>query len=309
MENRTTIVTALFDLKQRHHRPIETYLTWFGQVLTLRVPMVIYVEPQYVDFVRSTRDDQLAYTKVVATSLSTLETSKLNRRIQHILAHASFKQGRSRPDRPEVNISLYNVICFNKINWLFQEAHSNNFGQQYFLWLDAGYGHGGPLIQHYAGSIWPAPLKEPALNDDRLHLLQIRPFPGNLYENEGSRYHEHSIYQAGGCFGGTAQAIAHVHKKYSVILEDTLSQGLIDDDQAVMTSVYAEHPHLFHNVGPTYGNYFEMLNYLGTKQRVRRSLKGLLQYHSRRLLKQTRKRMFPVPVPTSLDFCRSFSLK
>lgn len=288
MKYTATVVTALFDIKRgkltgKEARSIETYLTWFKNVLTLQAPMVIYIEPMYKDFILEHRKPMLEYTRIVETPISALENSELNARVQAIIKKADFKNDRHRLDRPELNLSLYNTICYNKINWLVEEINRPTFPCKYFIWMDAGYMHGSPMIKKFTDRIWPDPVSVKVLDDNRIHILCIRPVTPDLLKDETGRFLKHRIFHSGGAFAGTAQAISTYAIKYGNVLDKLLEREIMDDDQSVITSVYVRYPELFSNVGPTYGNYFEFLNYLGPYGRIRCNYKGYIQHKLRKL--------------------------
>ena len=80
--NDITLVTGLFDigrgkkvdqLAEYQQRPFKEYLRSFERVLALDVPMCVYIEPQYEDFVWKNRDT--TQTSVIVRDLDYIRTN------------------------------------------------------------------------------------------------------------------------------------------------------------------------------------------------------------------------------------------
>ncbi len=268
-----TLVTALFDIGRDglalcERRTIGEYLSFMQLILSFQTPIVAYLGPELVQQVRKLRGDRPLEVRSVATE-------ELTSYPHYQRIDALRREPRRRPERPERQLPLYNVVTFKKIDWLEEVARENPFQTNTFLWLDAGYGHGRARPLSYKGRCWPEQTK--GLEDGRLHILQVHPIPRL---SEQVLYDDHRPFLATGCFGGTPESIGRVRHSYHRHLERTLAAGLMDDDQAVMGSVFLQNPSWFRLIGPTFGNYFEMVPHLAG-DRVRKSFRGRLQDYPR----------------------------
>ncbi|HIB67643.1 MAG TPA: hypothetical protein EYO33_21725 [Phycisphaerales bacterium] len=267
-----TVVSALLDIErnfipQPYARSIEEYLEWIGFLLSFPCPVVVFTSPELAGRVKSLRGSKpLEIREITANGLR--QTNLHDRIAALISGDTKFVN----PDRPECYLPLYNGITFRKTEWLRQVAKSNPFQSEYFLWMDAGYGY-GRFKGSKAEGRWPVRLNP--LADDRVHLLQVNPHPGL---DEAQRFRQHKVVFSTACFGGKASAVERLGHAYSLVLNRTLEEALIDDDQAVMTSVYEQDPELFTVVGPTYGRHFEMVRYF-TDGKVSKSPAGWVNEH------------------------------
>ena len=267
-----TVGSALLDIErnfipQPYARSIEEYLEWMSFLLSFPCPVVVFTSPELAGRVKSLRGSKpLEIREITADGLR--QTNLHDRIAALISGDTKFVN----PDRPECYLPLYNGITFRKTEWLRQVAKSNPFQSEYFLWMDAGYGY-GRFKGSKAEGRWPVRLNP--LADDRVHLLQVNPHPGL---DEAQRFRQHKVVFSTACFGGKASAVERLGHAYSLVLNRTLEEALIDDDQAVMTSVYEQDPELFTVVGPTYGRHFEMVRYF-TDGKVSKSPAGWVNEH------------------------------
>ena len=148
--SKVTVVSALFNIDRVDGRKWDEYLEWFDITLKLKVPMVLFVTEDLVDFVRERRgDDQ---TEIIVQSLEDMPYYYLKDNIQDILDSDKYKEDMSDPDRIECKQAMYSVIQYSKFPWLTKAAEVNPFGSDYFFWLDAGasrFFEGYDLSQEY----------------------------------------------------------------------------------------------------------------------------------------------------------------
>ena len=57
MNNKVTIVSALFDIDRVDGRKWDNYLKWFDITLKLQVPMLLFVTQDMVEFIEERRGD------------------------------------------------------------------------------------------------------------------------------------------------------------------------------------------------------------------------------------------------------------
>lgn len=271
-----TVVTALLDVGRKfipapHNRTIETYMDWMGFVLSLPCPVIVFTSSDLAPEIKKRRGTKP--TEIREISSDAIRDTKLHAKIAQLV---SGETNFALPDRPECYLPLHNGVTFRKTEWLRQVAHSNPFQSSYFLWVDAGFGHGRPSSgPHYEN--WPIRLNQ--LSDNKVHLMQLFPIPEI---EEEARFRAHQVIMSTACFGGSDKAVERLGHTYNLVLNRTLDSGLIDDDQAVMTSVYQQDPRLFTLVGPTYGNRYEMLGYFSSGKVAKNPI-GWARSHPKRM--------------------------
>lgn len=116
------------------------------------------------------------------------------------------------------------------------------FGSDYFVWMDVGYGKSSQIVRKFINTTWPDSETMRVMDGNRIHVLQVYPVSDSkdMRQFELKRHLNHEVHHAGGIFGGSRSAINWYSKKYDKILEDRLVQGIVGDDQAVVTSVYTD---------------------------------------------------------------------
>ena len=148
--SKVTFVSALFNIDRVDGRKWDEYLKWFDITLKLKVPMVLFVTEDLVEFVRERRaDDQ---TELIIQSIEEIPYYYLKDTIQKILDSDQYKEDISDPERIECKQAMYSVIQYSKFPWLTKASEVNPFGSDYFFWLDAGasrFFEGYDLSQEY----------------------------------------------------------------------------------------------------------------------------------------------------------------
>jgi len=142
---------------------------------------------------------------------------------------------------PEVCVPLYNVVVNNKVEFLHRTSTENPFFTKYFIWLDSGYGHNKFHIpdKHQ----WnPANYLQLASTDQ----IVINTLQDSLVvENYREFFKAHQDFMDGGLIVGTKKAIQQLYNAYYPMIEEIMSEGIVDDDQYFMTMAYARNKELF----------------------------------------------------------------
>jgi Bacterial protein of unknown function (HtrL_YibB) len=223
------------------------YLDWMRSVLSIRQNMVIFVEASNRDFVADARKALLPHTVIETVDSEALRRSPRYRDIKRII-DAGYMQHATRPQRIELKAPLYAAIMFSKFDWMRAAVDSNPFGTRYFLWMDAGYGHGLDRRFRYrsvVNRVWPSAGKNYRMEDTVLVLgtglhLQHLTLPEMMMT--------HNTVLAGGIWGGDREKLLIVCQRFQEELSWTLEHNLLDDEQSVMSAVYMKYPELFTTV-------------------------------------------------------------
>lgn len=223
------------------------YLEWMRSVLSIRQNMVIFVEESTRDFVTDVRKGLMSHTTVETVNVEDLRRSKWYRETKRII-DGGYMRHATRPQRVELRAPLWPTIMFFKMEWVRAAIKKDPFGTNYFLWMDAGYGHGLDRRFRYRGvvnRVWPSPKKNHRMADTVLVLatgLHVR----HLSHTEMMTSHNHVV--AGGIWGGDRQKLLVFFDLFQEELSTTLEHNLLDDEQSVMSVVYVKHPELFTTV-------------------------------------------------------------
>lgn len=245
-----TIVTALYDIKRSVNgdgRTFDEYLSWFGQTLKVKSPMVVYVSPEHEEFVLSHRKG--LPTKVITQKLEDVPYYYLNQDIQNILDDKTFIEKIGAPSRVECKMSLYNVIIYSKFKWVQETVLNNYFNTEYFMWMDAGLSRffgGVDLSQKYPGDS-----AEEALLDAKDKILiqaSMSPYPDlvNAQETTEEYFWDARTWIMAGLWGGGKDVmLKFIDDIDDVLRNKMIRNGVINNEQNAMAYLYKNNPDMF----------------------------------------------------------------
>lgn len=251
-EMTVTLVTALYDIKRDiagDGRTFDEYLSWFGETLKVKSPMVIFVDESLKDFVEKQRKG--LPTKVITQSLEEAPYYFLNDRIQEVLSDEIYKTKIDVPQRVECKMSLYNVVIYSKFPWVKRVIEENPFNSDYFMWIDAGLsrffeGHGVSTLNPYPSDSAIDTLKE---NEDSV-LIQasMSYYPDLVNANACSEdyFWDARTWIMAGLWGGGAEVlIKFCDMMDEVLQEKMLKNGVINNEQNAMAYLYKNNDDMF----------------------------------------------------------------
>tara|TARA_B100000287_G_scaffold405675_1_gene429433 strand:+ start:938 stop:1732 length:795 start_codon:yes stop_codon:yes gene_type:complete len=220
-----TVVSALFNIDRVDGRKWDEYLKWFDKTLQLKVPMVLFITEDLVEFVEERRGD--LPTELIVDTIDDIPYYHLKDEIQDILDSDEYKENISDPDRIECKQAMYSVIQYSKFPWIKYAVEKNPHDTDYFFWLDAG---GSRFFDNFdLTEQWPS--KEACKSLEEMgesFLLQMNcdyyPDLYNADELDLDYLYDNRSYVLGSLFGG------HKNKIPSVcdIVEDVLINEMIN---------------------------------------------------------------------------------
>lgn len=240
-DQRYTIVTAFFDIKRdswdAFSRPIDFYLNNAKRVLSLDDYMVIYTEPQFIDFVMGQRQWYKDKTKIIVLETTDLPYYKYKDQIQAIMEDPNFKQGLVFPSCPEVSKPLYDVLAWSKLPLVVRALDDNPFNTTHFAWLDFG------TLAHM--------LPDSALGGtlltevpDRIKIL-CRSLPSPTDLNIEQFYKSHTNRFVATLFSGDASTLRLLNHYMEEEVQECLRKKVVESDQALLSIIFLKHPELF----------------------------------------------------------------
>ena len=220
-----TVVSALFNIDRVDGRKWDEYLKWFDRTLQLKVPMVLFITEDLVEFVEERRGD--LPTEFIVDTIDDIPYYHLKDEIQDILDSEEYKENISDPDRIECKQAMYSVIQYSKFPWIKYAVEKNPHDTDYFFWLDAG---GSRFFDNFdLTEQWPS--KEACKSLEEMgesFLLQMNcdyyPDLYNADELDLDYLYDNRSYVLGSLFGG------HKNKIPSVcdLVEDVLINEMIN---------------------------------------------------------------------------------
>lgn len=243
-----TLVTSLYDINRSSldGRTWDEYLEWFSKTLQLKSPMVVFVNKDLVEFVEKHRKN--LPTKIVEESIDQIPYYHLKEKMDSVIESKEYQFKISDQNRIECKSSLYNIIQYSKFGWLEKVADENYFNSEYFLWVDAGlsrFFYDINLNNPYPGEN----AKESLLGIKDKILIQVflsyYPDLANAKELSKDYLKDNRSYIMGGMFGAGKESIKKFRPIVDDILNEMLSDNIINNEQIALGYLYKKYPDLF----------------------------------------------------------------
>jgi protein YibB len=246
------ITTALFDLDRtnwtNYNRSIQDYKS-YNNMVYLKCNMVIYTTEDlkpYFEDKRKEIDPDLTMTKIITMKLEEIPYYDYLDKLTEVMKSDFFiKNVKMRHDiyRPEANYPIYNIIQFAKSKFVENTIRKNFFNSEHHCWMDAG------IYHHLFSPNWikkEFPLRnQEVLEDGKIHQFYID-FPRESDLNKVDYYGQtDDVRIAGGWFGGGKSALLKFSEIVKKVVDDSIIDGVISDDQNIYTISYLENKNLF----------------------------------------------------------------
>jgi hypothetical protein len=254
----STVITALYDIgrdKNGDGRTIDQYLNWFAKTLQLNVPMVVYTEEKFKDFVLKNKQNNL---KVIVKPLCEIPYYKYNDKISQILSDNVYRSKIIDPNRVECNLSLYNIIQYSKFDWIVEAIKENYFDTEYYFWMDAGCSRFFEDVD--TNSPWPT----------NYNLLAKDKF--NIQGNSNTLYYKISDTEkyiwdsncilVGTLFGGSKDVCIDIADRVKTQFELYLNDNIVNNEQIILGYLFKKNPDLFNVFIKLNGQHLPLFNEL-----------------------------------------------
>lgn len=234
MSYTTTCVSGYWKVTNKHSE--NSFTDWFENTLRFNCPYVFFGTKETIELAKRYRRE--------------LPTHYIELPIEEFYTY-SFKD-RMRVDPLHCPSAELNIIWNEKIFLIEKAKELNIFNTEYFAWIDAGV----CTFRHRPAPTTPFP------NRDTLSLLpkgkclftsSIAP----VFESE--RLAESNYHFISGTYILHADCIDTLTNLYREYLSLYIEPTRIYTDQVILTYIYRDHPHLFHNIGHGYGELFNIL--------------------------------------------------
>ena len=250
-----TVITGLFDIGRgnwtNYRRPIEYYIHYFKNVLSLQAHMVIFCEEQFVKVVHTVRDTLPYSTIVITTSFEELYMYKYKDLLLAIQKDPNYSKDHPNKLCPEIAIPAYSLVTASKPALLLRGSKLAK--TDYCIWLDGGYTHSTVDISKIKWN--PKALYEVK---DKMSMIKLRDMTDMISDNPKEFSDQYIDIINGGFFGGHKNTIQEVCTKYYEIVDEMLTVDRIkEDDQFYWTILAKRYPEMM-NLIP--GSWYSAFN-------------------------------------------------
>ncbi|KAL8590267.1 hypothetical protein ACOMHN_006383 [Nucella lapillus] len=258
-----TVVTAMLDIgrgqwvQSDQTRPYNTYLLHMHRVLQLDVNLVVFVDSKALPFILWMRRGREAHTHIVEVSLHRLPYYVYRDRIQTIMESVEYQQDNELVQRGlcESRIPEYDIVQWSKLSFLNESVTLDPFQNDYFVWLDGGYGHGEPI--HPDDGVWRP--KDMLEHTDWVTLIERESVEN--YRPVVDKLHKLSVnVVAGGFIAGGKRPLQQLYHLQQELIKEWMKEGIVDDDQTTYLHIYYKHPQLFRLVSADWNDVFRLFH-------------------------------------------------
>ena len=248
--NNLTLVTGLWDigrdqLVEGWSRTYQHYLDKFESLLKLNVNLIIFGDSDLQRFVEQRRDSN--NTQFIVRTKDWFVNNEFYPKIQNIRQKPEwYNQVGWLKDSTQAKLEMYNPLVMSKMFLLNDARILDRFNSDYMFWIDAGITntiHPGYFTHDKVLNKLPKYV-------DRFHFVcfpyetttEIHGFEINAMNNYTQT--KTNRVARGGFFGGKKERINDMNSLYYMLLNDSLSKGLMGTEESIftiMTYLYPQH--------------------------------------------------------------------
>jgi len=131
-----TIITSFFDIQKREgsqrERDNKFYLS-SSKTLDLDANMVIFIDPEFYDFVLEKRKGLEKKTIIHKIALEEIENYKFKDKLDE-----NYKVNKIRNSNPKKDTAIYSLVMWSKYLVVNRIVKENPFNSEWFSWMDIG---------------------------------------------------------------------------------------------------------------------------------------------------------------------------
>jgi len=256
------IVMALYDIGRDNWNSFglsyDTYLNWMRNTLSLKSKFVIYTENKFSSKIKEYRkefDPNLEDTIIIEKPIEELYYHKnYYKKLSDLMFSDSFKK-KNFVEVPEMTEPLYNIIMFNKLEFLRDANEKRYFENDLLIWADAGGLR--ESIENYKETVWPCLEKINQLNNSKITFFS---HSKNIHVNDEESHALSQVrYIQGTSFIVPSELINELAEKFETTVKECISQGYIGSDEKIFDITYCKDPDKYNLIKCTWRTYFKIL--------------------------------------------------
>lgn len=255
------IIMSLYDIGRDNWNSFNlsynTYLFWMKNTLSLNANIVVYTEQKFVDSIIEMRkefDFDLSKTIIITKNLEDLDCYKIyNEKLEKLMFSEEFKS-KVHHNVPEMEKPLYNIIMFNKLNFLKDVKDNNYFNSDFLIWADCGGLRDN--ISLYKNVIWPNLEKINSLDNEKVTFFSHHD-TFSITDNEFHAMSQIRFIQ-GTSFFVPINLIDDLVIEFNKTIEDCLSKNFIGSDEKIFDITYCRNKEKYNLIKCGWRTYFKL---------------------------------------------------
>jgi hypothetical protein len=246
--DKITFCTFFFDIERGNWDTFtvhnNTYMYWFKNLLSLDINLYIKTESKFVETIREARKNiDPSKTIIEEVSIKDLTSYKLfNTKLEQLMYSDEFRNIVVHSDVPEMSKPLYNVLMFEKVNFLKDVVRDNPFNTEYFSWVDAGFIRSEDDLKGIAS--WPD-LDKLDIKENKTKFFCINKNINDHVPNIKDHLLSQMRLIKGTVFFLHKNAIGQLCTLFNSKVEEYINKGVIGSDEKIFDICYMASPELF----------------------------------------------------------------
>jgi hypothetical protein len=209
-------------------------------MMQLPYPLMIFIDPDdhiLYEFITQKRQKYADKTFICQEKFYNTYFYKDLDKIRELQQQYHIYNGDLKHETP-----LYVVLNNNKFHFMEKAIEKNPFGSSHFIWIDFGINHVAKSPEKIHEWIGKVP--------DKVKQLCINPY---IEKDDPKTFFQYIYHHtAGGLFSGSVSYMKEYIQLFKKKVDEVYSEGWYQVDEAIMTMVQRENPHLFEYF---YGDY------------------------------------------------------
>lgn len=241
-----TIVSALYYIGRDKWKQSgfglgnDRYTGWMKNILSLDTNLILFTDDHYYDQILEVKkqyDSDLKSLRVIKSSIDEMESfQKYYLKISCLMTSPEFLDQVRGTTAAEMGYPLYNILMFNKVNFLKQAKELNPFNSTHFFWVDTGAFRNE--LSDYENIKWPS--NKSYFNDKIVFFSHV----GDQYNIDDQKSHFMSQFRVvqGGYFIVPINKVDFLREEFNKIVDEILNNDYIGSDEKVFDLLYKRNP-------------------------------------------------------------------
>jgi hypothetical protein len=260
--DRCTIVSVFVNLEpyqpQQRSRGTNFYMRHARHLLSISQPMILFIDPQYVEDVRQQREkycpqkEFVDQTSIIPFSLSDSPYFKYLPSIQEVYPQSWLSYLDRANDTP-----AYVALVWSKTYFLHRACQDNPWLTERFSWIDFGIFYLPKIVDHPLTHLRHLEKTLQVAPADKITCLAIHGVYPAEVKDRRKFYSQWNARTAGGFICGGERVLSKLHEYFQAEVEWCRKNKIFPLEEPILSVIRAQHPSLF---DVYYGDYNDILS-------------------------------------------------